>query len=471
MAESTSLRINQNQQLTQHLSPRQLQYVRLLEMSGPEVEEEVQRHLDDNPALEALDTEEPAADANDEALMAVDAEPDDDPADWPAMQGAHPDMSQWQIADDGPDLATYLNAQINQQESDPQLRDMAHYVVGNLDSNGYLTRTRQAMADDLSIATGRDVTVDDVQRALDVVRGLEPVGVGAVDLRDCLLLQIRRRDEHTEAARIAEEVLADYFDLFSKKHYDRLRALLGLDNSGVLREAISLILTLNPKPGAGLGGVQSTDRASQISPDVAVDIDESGRFNIWLLSRVPQLQIAVSFMADDARIARSQAEKNAQAFVKLKRDEAEMFISALRQRGSTLVAVMEAIVRRQIYFFHTGDKSQLRPMILRDVAADTDMDVSMVSRATAGKYVATPMGTFPLKMFFSEAPTDNADASSHQLQHALTDIIDNEDPHHPLSDQALVDELAKRGLRIARRTVTKYRERMGIPVGRLRKKI
>lgn len=471
MPESTSLHISQNQQLTQHLSPRQLQYVRLLEMTGPEVEEEVHRQLDDNPALEVSDSDERPEEDTDETLSAVDAEPDDDPADWAGASGPSTDMSQWQIANDSLDLASHLNEQIDQQEHDPYLLELAHYVVGNLDSNGYLTRMRQAMADDLSISTGLDVTVDDVQRALNLVRSLEPAGVGAVDLRDCLLIQIKRRTDDSEAKRLATEILADYFDLFSKKHFDRLRSLLTPDNPELLRQAINLILTLNPKPGAGLGGVQSADRASQITPDVAVDTDETGRFNVWMLNRMPQLQVAVSFMADDERAPRTQAEKNAQAFVSLKRDEAEMFISALRQRGNTLVAVTEAIVRRQVDFFRTGDKSTLRPMILRDIAADTDMDVSMVSRATAGKYVATPMGSFPLKMFFSEAPAEDSDASSHQLQHVLNGIIENEDPQHPLSDQAIVEELAKQGLRIARRTVTKYRERMGIPAGRLRKKI
>lgn len=465
------MHISQNQQLTQHLSPRQLQYVRLLEMTGQEVEEEVNRQLDDNPALELSDADEHPDAVADESQIAVDAEPDDDPADLPAYSDRSADLSQWQIANDGPDLASHLNDQIDQQEHDPYLLELAHYVVGNLDSNGYLTRTRQAMADDLSISTGMDVTVDDVQRALSLVRSLEPAGVGAVDLRDCLLIQIRRRSDMTAAKRVAKDILTDYFDLFSKKHFDRLQSLLTPDDPELLRQAINLILTLNPKPGAGLGGMQSADRASQITPDVAVDSDETGRFNIWLLTRMPRLQVAVSFMADDERAPRTQSEKNARAFVRLKRDEAEMFIGALKQRGDTLVAVTEAIVRRQVDFFRTGDKSTLKPMILRDIASDTDMDVSMVSRATAGKYVATPMGSFPLKMFFSEAPVEDSDASSHQLQHVLTTIIEHEDPRHPLSDQAIVEELAKQGLHIARRTVTKYRERMGIPAGRLRKKI
>ncbi len=471
MRESTSLHINQSQQLTQHLSPRQLLYVRLLEMTGPELEEEVLRQIDDNPALELSDAEDAVVTSQEEDPTAVDAEPDDDPADWAGAHGAATDLSQWQIANDGPDLATHLNSQIDEQEQDDYVREVAHYVVGNLDTNGYLTRTRQAMADDLAIATGHDVTVDDVQRGLNLVQSLDPAGVGAVDLRDCLLLQIRRRSGDSKAKRIAADILTDYFDLFSKKHFERLQSMLNLDHPELLRQAINLILSLNPKPGAGLAGAQSADRASQISPDVAVDLDETGRFSIWLLNRLPQLQVAVSFMADEARAPRTRAEKEAQAFVRLKCDEAEMFIGALRQRGATLLTVTEAIARRQVDFFRTGDKSTLRPMILRDIAADTGLDVSMISRATAGKYVATPVGSYPFKMFFSEAPTDDADASSHQLQHVLSQIVENEDPQHPLSDQALVEELAKHGLRIARRTVAKYRERVGIPVGRLRKKI
>ncbi len=470
-----SLNIQQQQQLTQRLSPRQLQYVRLLEMTGPEVEAEVQLQLDDNPALESIDAYEATSDAEqqpqaDESVM--DMAPDEDPADvaHPSSGSARSDVSGWQIAADGPDLWSALNHQLGELELDPSLKKLAIYIVGNIDANGYLNRSQQAIADDYAITTGVDVSYEQVAKAIEIIQRLDPAGVGATDLRQCLLLQLERKRPVTFALKVAIEIVRDYFDLFSKKHYERMQAQLGIDDTEELRKAIDLILTLNPKPGSAFEG-NSVTRAGQITPDLVLEELDNGRYSLSLTSGLPQLQIEKSFVLDDNWQPRTQGEKEAQAFIKLKRDEAEAFISALKQRGSTLMQVAQAIVARQKAFFHTGDKSVLRPMILKDISADTGMDLSMISRATAGKYIATPLGCYPLKMFFNEAPQDDDDTSTHQLMHALRQVIEAEDPKRPLSDEALAAELAKQGFSIARRTITKYREKMGIPVGRLRKKL
>lgn len=476
-----SLDISQSQQTVQRLSPRQVQYVRLLEMTAPEIEEELRRQLDDNPALEVAEPvaaddsdhdDNPAADIA-EQMAGMGDDPDDDPVDrMPAWaSSASSDYAPMQIADDGPNLHEYLEEQIREMSLPEDAALAAHYIIGNIDENGYMTRTLAAIADDIAIATGRDIAPQTMRQAFDAVRSLEPAGVGAVDLRDCLLLQLRRIKPSTFELKIAQEVIADYFDLFSKKHFDRLQMQLGLDRQDELRAAIEIIRGLNPKPGSAIAPSGALLRLGQISPDVAVEQLDNGRFSVSLASPLPQLQVERSFQLDTAQKPRNRAEKEAQSFIRLKRDDAEAFIGAIRQRSQTLLDVTEAIVRRQPDFFATGEKSRLKPMILRDIAADTGLDLSAVSRATAGKYVATPMGVYPLKMFFNEATGSEADTSAHQLMHAMKDIIDAEDKNHPLSDLAIQEAMEARGFKLARRTVTKYREKLGLPVGRLRKKI
>lgn len=456
------------------MSPRQVQFVRLLEMTTPELEEEVQRQLDDNPALEALPSEaaaEPSSSADDYASEGGD--PDDDPADRMAASqrasGADPGV--WQIAADGPELIESLQEQLAQTECDDQQRQIASYIIGNIDQNGYLQRTLSAISDDLAINMGLDVPLSEVRRAFNIVRAMEPAGVGAVDLRDCLLLQIDRAGTSTQEAKIAREIVADYFDLLSKKHYDRLMSALGISDSKLLRRSLDYIRQLNPKPGGAVEPLGSVMRLSHISPDVIVEEDDNGRFTASVPNTLPQLQVEKSFAVDIPGESTSKQAREAMAFVRMKRDDAEAFISALRQRSSTLLDVTEAIVKRQPDFFRTGDKSKLRPMILKDISSDTGYDLSVISRATAGKYVETDMGIFPLKMFFNEAPSDASDTSSHQLMHAIEQIIANEDKRHPLSDQAILQALEEAGHKLARRTVTKYREKLGIPVGRLRRNL
>ncbi len=483
-----SISISQHQQTVQRLSPRQVQFVRLLEMTAPEVEEEVRRQLDDNPALEAVDpaatTESDAdpagqgdaydhadgADAYDHADAAYDRDADDDPADYyrPASEASSP--FDWGIAADTPDLFAFLSDQLGQIDLPDDIRKIALYIIGNIDENGYITRSLQSMADDLAIAGEIDAGPEQMRRAFDVVRSLDPAGVGAVDLRDCLLLQLQRRRPVTLTLRIAREIVADYFDMLSKKHYDRMQAQLGLDDREEMRKALSLIRSLNPKPGSAIAMAPAAMRTGHITPDVIVDDAGDGRMSVSLAGSIPRLQLERSFALDqEADKPRSRGEREAQAFIRLKRDDAAAFIDALRQRGSTLLAVAEAIVRRQEPFFATGDPALLRPLILKDIAQDTGYDISVISRSTAGKYMATDMGVYPMKMFFSEAPTSDVDASSHELMDAISKIVDAEDKKRPMSDQAILEALEQKGYRLARRTVTKYREKLGLPVARLRK--
>lgn len=477
-----TLNIEQSQQTVQRLSPRQVQFVRLLEMNGPEIEDEVRRQLDDNPALEVVESADMQTENSDETYEvsnepyddSINTDPDDDPADY--MKAGHASTSTDfapQIADDSEDLYNYLTLQLGQIELPRLTHYIAQYIIGNIDENGYLTRSLSEMSDDISISTGVDITYQQITEAYNVVKSLDPPGVGAVDLRDCLLTQLRRLKPQTEDIKIAIDIIEHNFDLLSKKHYDRLRAQLDV-SSTEMRRAINLIKSLNPKPGSGIAPSQTMLRQSHITPDVMLDFRDDNKATVSLTTTLPQLQVERSFVTDPEEApnlsgAAAQAAKQAQAFVKLKREEAESFIGALKQRSSTLLTVTEAIARLQSEFFLTGDTSKLRPMILKDIANITGLDLSVISRAVSGKYVATDIGVFPLKMFFNEPSNDDTEISTHKILHDLKNIIDREDKRHPLSDEALKEELDKIGYKLARRTVTKYREKLGLPIGRLRK--
>ncbi len=465
------------QELSQglRLSPQQLQLVRLLEMTAPELDEEVARQLDDNPALERAECPEPASegDFNEtaEQLQRADYRDDDAP---PMPRSGRPDSDfdiQSTLRSAAPTLQEYLEEQLSRSEVPAAAQPLAKFIIGNIDPTGYLSTSLRSMEASLE-AAGIHVSHEQMLEAFRAVRELDPAGVGAVDLRDCLLLQLRRGEPKPEAEadwRAATEIVQDFFDLLGKKHYPQLMRETGLD-AEALRRAIAVVRSLNPKPGLQVGDEEAERRATTIVPDFQVEID-GDRAHVALLSAPPALQVEESFEREAARPAATPRERQAQAFIKMKRDEAANFISVLRRRSDTLMAVMRAIVDMQWPFFLSGDPADLRPMVLRDIAEHTGLDISVISRAAQGKYVETPAGVFPLKMFLNERQAEDSDATSHTLLQAVKDVIDGEDPAHPLSDQAICDALAQRGIDMARRTVTKYRERLGLPPARLRKSL
>lgn len=304
------------------------------------------------------------------------------------------------------------------------------------------------------------------------VRALDPPGVCAYDLRDCLVLQLRRMPR-SDIRDLALEIVEHYFDIFSLRHFDRLASMLDVDRDR-LREADELIRSLNPKPGGQIGDSAGDEKSRHIIPDFNVEVD-GNVVTLSLVNNVPELTIESSFVSDGnsfISVAGSSGEhKAARTFINRKREDATEFIELLRIRQETLYKVMSAIVKLQHDFFISEDESCLRPMILKDVSNETGYDLSVISRATAGKYVATPGGIYPLKFFFNEKVGSDEDASSREILAAIRELIAREDSDHPLSDDALMKLLAERGYDIARRTVAKYRERLSIPVARLRKKI
>ncbi len=468
MKEKLALETSLHQQ--QRLTPLQVQFVNMLEMTTPEIEEAVNRALDEMPALEARDR----VTDNDET-QATPAHSEDLPAYRYRSYNRGADDSYYDVIAAAPERAETLMEALGRQLSLLHLNDtekiIAANIIGNLDDNGYITRDLHSIADDVAATTGDDVTIPQVNKVWQDVRSLDPPGIGAVDLRDCLLLQLKRLPE-SEPVKCATEMIAHYFDLFSKLHYDRLRAAMGITEEQ-LKDALSIIKRLNPKPGAAFASAAGDDEARHVVPDFAVEID-GDRLLLTMLAHIPELSIERTFSADTpitAPAGTRQRGEDPNLFIRRKREEAQDFIKALAMRRDTLYRVMQAILKIQRQYFLTGDESTIKPMILKDIKDMTGYSLSMISRATAGKYVSTPFGTIPLKMLFNEKPKENADASSHQIMGAIRRLIDDEDPHHPLSDEILTRSLVEQGYDIARRTVAKYRERLGLPVARLRRKL
>lgn len=472
-----SLKLSLGQRLQQKLSPLQIRYGRVLEMNAPEIEEEVRQELDDNPALAVADTQQD--DFSDETfnesaeqLQMADYRDEDDIPSYRLEARNHSvnDVYREPVAVAGGNtLMEHLSSQLAEMGLSVTDLRIADYIVGNIDDNGYLTRTLPAIIDDLAINQGLDVADEDVRRMYNTVRSLDPAGVGAIDLRDCLLLQLKRR-RATPDVRVAREIVSDYFDLFSLKHYDRLVSSLGVTRQQ-LQEAVDVIRTLDPKPGSVYADAAVDDRVRHIIPDFSVEVDGDS-ITLTLLNNIPELCIEETFAAGDDNRSVTPREREAAAFVRRKRDEASDFIAMLKLRQSTLYSVMSAIVKIQRDFFLTDDETKLRPMRLRDIGAVTGLDLSVISRAAAGKYVTTPGGVYPLKFFFNDsAGSDDEDASVRKIIAEIKEIVDNEDHARPLSDDAITTELRERGYDIARRTVAKYRERLGYPVARLRKEV
>ncbi|MDE6049829.1 MAG: RNA polymerase factor sigma-54 [Paramuribaculum sp.] len=475
-----SLQLSQKQKLHQSLSPLQVQFVRVLEMNGPEIEEAVERELEENPALE-VDMDLPVNEKDEESfnetaedIQLADYRSEDDIPSYRFEAHNHSAgeaVFEPIAVQGGGSLMEQLNSQLAQMNlTDKQMR-LAGIITGNLDNNGYMTRTIGAIADDAAIHEGIDATPEEVREVWDIVRTLEPVGVGAVDLRDCLLLQLKAKPESADV-NVAREIVEHNFDLLSRMDFDRLRRVLKV-NENQLRDAMGVIRSLDPKPGgASVSGVDGEDKMRHITPDFIVD-NEGGTLTLTVPNRIPALQVEKSFADADVEVSEATPGRQAEAkaFIRGRREDAASFIKALDMRNETLSRVMTAIMKIQRDFFLTDDEHTLRPMILKDIAELTGYDLSVISRAASGKYVATRQGIYPLKFFFSERPKENSDTSSHEVMAALKTLIEKEDKSAPLSDEAIAAAMSSQGYEIARRTVAKYREKAGIPIARLRRTV
>ena len=471
--------INQKQVLSlqQKLSPQQIQMIKLLELPAVQLEQRIKQEIEDNIVLEeeersAEDEEQPPQQISfDEYLRE-----DDTPSYKSRINNFSKDDKQRPVyLTEGRSLQEYLVEQLGYRNLPERDLRLAVYLIGSIDEDGYLRRDLESVADDIAFTMGLETTAGELERLLGIIHELEPAGIGARDLRECLL-QMAQMPVNTRPRRLARKILTSYFDEFVKKHYEKLMARLQISEDD-FRDAIAEIRHLSPKPG-NLYAEGGTDTTPYIIPDFILDYQD-GRFNLSLNSyNVPEVRVNRRYMemiremvGSDGRVR--EKDKEAIQFVKNKIDSAKWFISAIKQRHDTLMRTMQTILDYQQEYFKDGDKSKLRPMILKDIADRTGLDVSTISRVVNSKYVQTQFGIILLKSLFSEAmQTDSGEeVSSYEIKNILQQCIDEEDKRRPLTDETLMDILNSKGYRIARRTVAKYREMLGIPVARLRKQI
>ncbi len=455
-----SQRLNMEQRIGMRLSQQQLRFVKLLELNAPELDEAVDRELEDNPAL-GVKEEDQEEEVSRYPLFFQRGSSSDD------------NNMTFSPADESESLYDHLYAQISERKLSPKVELAARYIIGNLDGNGYLNRSLPNLVNDMAFGPGIDLTDSEAREALDAVRSLEPAGIGAFDLRDCLELQLVAMPEsqdRDDALRIIREA----YEAFTMKHKHRIISQLRLSAERV-DAALSLILSLNPKPGNALSSDPS-ESSNVIIPDFIVN-NEDGEITVTLNNKIPELQIEQSFdqaMASLERTAKGRPKKGSE-FIVSRYNDARDFIRVLTQRQQTMMTVMSAIVKIQKEYFLTEDVYKLRPMMIKNVAEITGLDLSVISRATTNKFVATPWGIFPLRFFFSdsigETAEDGSAATNRKIEAEITAMVESEDKRHPLSDQRIMEEMNARGYDVSRRTVAKYRDRQGIPVARLRKKL
>jgi len=478
-----------NQSLQQKLSPQQIQFIKLLQVPTAELEARIEEELEVNPALEEGGEEERADDSNTETENEFDetsgSEDEIDIKDY--LQDD--DYSGYKMQGDGDDdedrempmpTTSSLHEQLMNQLDFLGLNDTQYAIgkqlIGSIESDGYIRRDLDAIVNDLAFSQGIDTTVGETEAILRKIQTFDPPGIAARNLQECLLLQLDRMDNgHDIDVAVAKKIIAECFEEFTKKHYQKIQKKLDTEDEEFVRDAIELIVKLNPKPGGGSGVTMAKNQ--YIIPDFILT-NNNGKLELALNSRnAPELRISRSytdmFRAYDKSDKKDKKLKEAVSFVKQKLDSAKWFIDAIKQRQQTLLRTMRAIVDFQFEYFLEGDETKLKPMILKDIATMINMDISTVSRVASSKAVQTDFGIFPLKHFFSEgiATDSGEEVSSREVKQIIKDIIGSEDKDKPFSDDKLEKLLNDKGYNIARRTVAKYREQLNIPVARLRKEM
>lgn len=495
MALSQSLQ----QRMLQKLSPQQIQLMKLLQVPTANLETRIKEEMEENPALEldedkhedADDIKDEFAETGEEEYEEADGsedeydnidvseyvqEGDDEVGDYKLRDDNYPEE------DDGRQLpfkteASFYELLINQLgllKLEDKQQTIAEQIVGSIDEDGYLRRETSAIVDDLAFRQNIATTEAEVELLIRRIQQFDPAGVGARNLQECLLLQLYRQKDEGQPVDLAIKAITKYFDEFTKKHYEKIQRGLNIDDDQ-LREVMQHIIRLNPKPG---GIVSETSKAeTYVVPDFFI-LNNASKLELTLNSRnAPELRISEGYRdmlkEYDRGAKKDKRQKEAVLFIKQKIDSAKWFIDAIKQRQHTLLSTMNAIMNHQYEFFLTGDETELKPMILKDIAEKTNLDISTVSRVANSKFVQTEFGTYRLKFFFSESlSTDSGEeVSTREVKKILSDLIESEEKKHPLSDERLTELLQEKGYNIARRTVAKYREQLNIPVARLRKEL
>ena len=488
------------QKLLQKLSPQQILLMKLLQIPSMALEQRIKQEIEENPALELPDD---AADNQDEenfeemddTPVGTEDEPETDefkesspedefdfndyldedeiPAYRMEVNNQSPDDDQRDVPfAAGTSFQEYLISQLGLRDLTEKQYQIGLTIIGNLDDTGYLQRDPDAMTDDMVFSQNLEATKEEILEVLKVIQDLDPPGIGARNLQECLLIQLRRQEDRCREIELAEMILERHFDEFTRKHYDKIIKKARITEED-LKGAIQEILKLNPKPGDSV--TDTTRLNNYVIPDFSVR-NINGELELTLNSRnAPELRINRQYidMMETYSENKHTKGKEAMMFVKQKIDSAKWFIDAIKQRQNTLYVTMQAIMDYQDEYFRTGDETKLKPMILKDIAEKVNLDISTISRVANSKYVQAPFGTFLLKTFFSESmqKDDGEEVSTREIKKILSDFIVAEEKSKPLTDEQLTEILKDKGYNIARRTVAKYREQLNIPVARLRKEL
>lgn len=484
------LRQIQTQKLLQKLSPQQIQLMKLLQLPIVALEQRIKEEIELNPALEEgseaddeinndlenenYDDAPQDEDHQREEFSISDYMDDDEGASYKLkINNTSPDEERKEIPFSvGVSFQDMLESQLGMKDLDNRQYQVALYLIGNLDDDGYLRRDIPSIVDDIAFSQNISTTEEELRELLEIIQEFEPAGVGARDLRECLLIQLKRKESQTPIVELATKVVDKQMDEFSKKHYDKIAKKLEIDDD-TLKNIINEILKLNPRPGNSMADGQKSFQ--QVIADFIITNDE-GELVLTLNSRnSPDLKVSKAYnqMFEEYSKSKDKGNKEASMFLKQKVDGAKWFIDAIQQRSYTLLYTMNAIMEYQRDYFLTGDETLLKPMILKDIAEKVGLDISTISRVANSKYVQTPFGTFLLKTFFSESlSTDTGEeVSTREVKKILEDCIAAENKKKPLTDDKLTKILKEKGYNIARRTIAKYREQLEIPVARLRKEL
>jgi len=471
---------------TQKLSPLQIQTIKLIELPIQELEQRVKEELNDNPVLD----DSPSSSESDDQpkdLSISEMEEKEQGGSEESYDYSDDDIPAYNLhvnnygKDERPEYNTFsvrqsftqaLMEQLGFRHLDDHQRTIAQFIIGSLDDDGYLRRDIDSLVDDLAFRAGVEATPAEVLDMLGVIQQFDPSGVGARDLRECLLIQLGDRKQ-TVPVMNAERIMTDYFDEFKNRHFQKIMSRMRItedDMKDVLRE----IQKLNPSPGGQIDDSYN-DQAQQIVPDFRLDYEDGELILSMPRFSIPELRVNRRYadILENSKYTSERSQKEAATFVKQKLDSAKWFIEALKQRQNTLESTMRAILEYQHDFFIDGDETNLRPMVLKDIAEMTGFDISTISRVVNSKYIETHFGIFPLKYFFSEGleNQDGEEVSTREIKKVLRECVEGEDKHNPLTDDELVDELNRHGYKVARRTIAKYRAQLDIPKARLRREL
>jgi len=460
----------------QKLSPLQIQTIKLIELPIQELEQRIKNEIEENPVLD--DTPVPSEDKDDDDQpkdVSIDEIKDDDPTPYYKLsvnnygKDERPQYNTFSVKES---FSQSLLDQLGFRNLNEHEMAIGRYLVCSIDDDGYLRRDLESIVDDIAFRENIETDTEELSKLLSIIQEFDPAGVGARDLRECLLLQLRRMRQTPEVMR-AETILSDHFQEFTSKHFHRIISRMGITEEE-LKESVRKIVKLNPSPGGQIDDSYN-DQAQQVVPDFKLDVVD-GEFLLTMPRfSIPEIRVNRKYaeLLNESKGSSEKAQKEAATFVKQKLDSAKWFVEALKQRQNTLKSTMTAILEYQHDYFLDGDESNLKPMVLKDIAEKTGFDISTISRVVNSKYIETHFGIYPLKYFFSEGLENQAgeEVSTRELKKSLTECVRDEDKRNPLTDDQLVEKMNALGYKVARRTIAKYRDQLGIPKARLRKEL